>query len=287
MVSASCEGFDRQMRFVKEHFDVITFTHLKDFQDGKRPLPKRPIIITFDDGFSDNYLNAFPILNKYQIPATIFLSTGYIGTDQIFWWEKVVYWFKHADNFFKVWQGLGHPLPQAQDQTRSWTLKYLKDAQDTVRVSCIAGMEKEFPPIQGENLLSFVRGLRWEEVLEMTRSGIEFGSHSVTHPILSKLSKHALLFEVQASKKEIEAQTGKPVIAFAYPNGSPESFTQETVDMLREADYQFGVTYYPSGVNRIENMDPYRLKRVSVGRDDSFDHFRSRLLLPMLFLRKG
>src|SRR5579863_6872388 len=89
LVSACTADFRWQMEYVRENFDPITFGKLLQILDGEMRSPPRPIIITFDDGFDDNFQNAFPILDALDVPATIFLSTGYIGGEQTFWYDRL------------------------------------------------------------------------------------------------------------------------------------------------------------------------------------------------------
>ena len=82
--------FEKQMIYLKKTHEIFNFKRLNQvFKEGKT-LPKRTAIITFDDGYKNNYTEAFPILKKYNIPATIFLTTGHIETNNVFWWDK---WF--------------------------------------------------------------------------------------------------------------------------------------------------------------------------------------------------
>src|SRR5579872_3996890 len=89
LVSACIGEFQWQMEYVRRNFDPITFATLLKILDGEQSAPPKPIIITFDDGFEDNFQNAFPILSALDVPATIFLSTGYIGGERTFWYDRL------------------------------------------------------------------------------------------------------------------------------------------------------------------------------------------------------
>ncbi len=283
-VSASCQGFDSQMNFVKNNFDVIGFETLIEYKKGKTSLPKRPLIITFDDGFANNYQHAFPILKRHRLPATIFLVTGLVGTDEVFWWERVVYWEKHAKNFIEIWKQLGHPVSSETGWRKNGVLRYLKGMQDEDRLSLLSEMEKQFPIKEPAALLSLVRPLRWNEIIEMSQCGIAFGSHTVTHPLLSRVSDEKLLFELQDSKKEIEIKIGKEALVLAYPVGRPADYNEKVVAAAKQAGYAFGLAYTPAGVNSRSIDDWYRMQRISVERSHSISLFRTRLFLPKIFL---
>src|SRR5262249_55983601 len=96
VISASTEGFYRLMYFVRRIFDVLSFRALYKIELAGRSFPRRALIITFDDGYRDNYPQAFPVLKQLGLPATIFLASGHIGRSRLFWWDAIAYCVKHA-----------------------------------------------------------------------------------------------------------------------------------------------------------------------------------------------
>jgi len=96
LVSASPQQFERQVRYIAERFTPITFEELGRILDGRSPMPPRPVIVTFDDGYMDNYLQAFPILKRYGVPATFFIPAGFIGTRKVTWWDLKAFKRKNA-----------------------------------------------------------------------------------------------------------------------------------------------------------------------------------------------
>lgn len=275
-VSASCHQFDLQMGFVKKNYDVITFEDLMAYREGKCALPKRPLIITFDDGFADNYQNAFPILKAHHLPAIIFLVSGLVGTNEIFWWEKVVYWYKSSNIFFERWREIVHLTHSEENWTQKRVLRYLKDLSDGERIRVLTEMENAIP-IPQTPYSSGIRPLQWSEVSEMSQSQIMFGSHTVTHPLLSKVSKEKLRFELEESKKTIEEKTGQAVSVLAYPVGGPSDYNDEVISVAKAVGYRFGITYYPEEKNSRSPNDWFRIGRISIERDYLFNRFRCRL----------
>ena len=96
VISATTDDFCRQMKFARDNFEIISFRDLEICEQQGRPWPKRALIITFDDGYRDNYTNAFPILREFGLTATIFLTAGHIGLRELFWWDLVAYCIKHS-----------------------------------------------------------------------------------------------------------------------------------------------------------------------------------------------
>lgn len=263
VISASPELFEDEMKFIKEHFSLINFKSLKENIENGKELPQNPLIVTFDDGYKDNYTNAFPILQKYNLTATIFLTVDYIGTNRIFWWDEVSYYVNGE---------------------KKDILDSLKSVSNKERIEKI----EEFKKTAGCDVpdINFSRQiLNWEEVKEMSDNGIEFGSHTMTHPVLSKVEdKHEFEYEIKQSKKIIEEKIKKEVIVFSYPVGGENSFNDNIKKSVKEAGYDFAVTYM-HGVNRINNgFDKYALKRFDLDQQ-SFTRFKAKLAFPKLFKR--
>ncbi len=274
VISATTAQFDQQMDFVKRNFDCLIFADLKDALEGKRAFPKRPLMITFDDGYADNYSNAFPLLKRHGLLATFFITTDIIGTQTPFWWEKVVYWVKRGE--------MPKNIPNRDGITHPWNLiRWLKSQPNSVRVDILGAWEKEYPLPVGQGLAG-VRPLTWDEVRKMSDEGMEIGSHTVTHPVLTQLSEQILCYELMASKKRIEMEIGKEVLSIAYPGGKQTDHNEQVYQVSKQSGYTFGLAY-DGGVNSLLNPNPYQLKRLAVERYSSFAFFKSMIILPSLF----
>ncbi|MGQ9630365.1 MAG: polysaccharide deacetylase family protein [bacterium] len=165
--------------------------------EGKRRLPPKSMVITFDDGYKDNHTSALPILQKYGFSATVFLVAGDIGG----WasWESEEY-------------------------------------------------DSDLPLLSAG------------EIEEMERNGIEFGSHSLTHPRLNRVTPEELRKEICASKALIEGLLDQPVRFFSYPYGN---HNDEVKRLLRDCGYRGAVSTIP-GMNDFARGDPLNIKRVEI-----------------------
>jgi peptidoglycan/xylan/chitin deacetylase (PgdA/CDA1 family) len=128
--------------------------------------------------------------------------------------------------------------------------------------------------------------LSWESVQEMAQAGIEFGSHGVTHAVLSNLDQSELRHEIFDSRRLIQQHTGQDVEVIAYPIGKPGSYDERVIRIARECGYRMGVTY-ESGTNLMTSVDPFRLRRVPVERFVSQRRFEAMLCFPRLFFRSA
>jgi len=224
-------------------------------------------VITFDDGYKDNYLYAYPILKKYHIPATIFLTTGHIGTGKLFWWDKVSYIIQHANVERLSLDELGsYPLQSELDKFHTNSiiterLKRLPDERKSVLMEKLADIcQVSIPPYLGKELI-----LSWDEVKEMSNDGITFGAHSVNHPILTNLPLERAEQEIIQSRKDIEEKLGQQVTAFAYPNGD---FNPRIVELVRNAGFACAVSVLPGKLLSSKD-NPYELSRIGAGEDSN------------------
>jgi peptidoglycan/xylan/chitin deacetylase (PgdA/CDA1 family) len=286
VVSATPGDFRNQMRFVRDNFEVVSFDDLHRFETAGRPWPRRALIITFDDGYRDNYTNAFPILKELGLKATIFLATGHIGSGKPFWWDSVAFLVKNT-RLTEIPLPTGPRLPslngnQSRREAIDILLGWLKKAPEAEKNRLLAAL----PAIlKVEVPAKLVRGthLNWDEVREMSREGIEFGSHTVTHPVLANVSEKQLEIELSQSKRTIEARIGKEVLAFAYPVGG-RSFVRRTQEAVSRCGYRFAVSYL-CGIARQMIGDRFALPRIHVEAKQSLNLFKANLMFPSLMNR--
>ncbi len=290
VISTNPRTFEKQVRYCKKNFNISTFALLKNYVETNRRVPPRSLIITFDDGYRDNFTQVFPILKKYGIPVTIFLTVDCIGKDELFWWDKVALYVKnYGKDKLDIVIGnrtYGYNLStstQRQSAVRE-LLRLLKMAPDNERLRAIETIDHDFqntiPPQKIERQI-----LNWDEVVEMSAGGIEFGSHSMTHPMLSQLENIEMVkHEVIKSKQILENHLNKEVTTFSYPIGGKNSYNIKIQNMLKEAGYSFAVNYV-HGINRIVGQfNGYELNRLDMDKE-SFRGFKAKLGFPEFFKR--
>jgi len=268
LISASVDAFDRQMDYVKRNFNVITFDALKRALDAGR-IPENPLIVTFDDGYRDNYLNAYPILKHHGIPATFFVAVSYIGTKEVFHFERVVYLIKQA--------GRGDRASLIEEiQAR------IKRSDPSTVAAIIAQIEGELKV--GDYPIAEVAMMTWEDVREMADNGMEIGSHGLRHINMAMTSDLELREETVDSKKRIEKEVGKPIVALAYPFGQADHFDERVKVAVAQAGYSFALAYI-HGADVIGNgtRHQFELKRLHVESDVTLDYFKAMLAFPSVF----
>jgi peptidoglycan/xylan/chitin deacetylase (PgdA/CDA1 family) len=235
------------------------------------PLPPNSVAVTFDDGFRNNYTQAFPVLMDCGVPATIFLTTGHIGRGmQLLWTERVA----------RLISGMKRPVVRLElgDEPRLWwvrseaereqaaseILKLLKRLPVGLREDRIAELVKQVEREEEPTSLERYEFLNWDDVRAMAAAGIEFGSHTVHHPVLSTLDGRQRLEEVVRSKETIERELRQPCRVFSYPNGGVGDFGDTDRRVLRQVGYTGAATQIP-GFNDLAT-DPFAVRRVNIGR---------------------
>jgi peptidoglycan/xylan/chitin deacetylase (PgdA/CDA1 family) len=280
-VSATPAMFQKQMAFVAQHYTVISLQQLQVYVTQGVPLPRYPLLITFDDGYLDNYQNALPILKHFGFPAVIFLMTHRMAHTTVpAWWDEAAYYLRHTSLTKLRLPFLGEvELNGTADQRialRKSFVQALKSAQPDQRQAILDQLPEllDVPP-HPQNQPIFVS---WEQVNKLVAAGIACQAHTVNHPILTEISLDAVREEVQQSREMIEAHTSQNVYAFAYPNGQPQDYNREIMDILAEVGYQLAFTLSPGNLslNQVRHT-PLEISRVFLGYKDDLDIFALKL----------
>jgi peptidoglycan/xylan/chitin deacetylase (PgdA/CDA1 family) len=237
------DRFRQQLEVLRRIARPISFEELVK-SVAEASLPERAVVLTFDDGYYDNLDIAKPLLEEFEIPAIVFVVSGYMGRE--FWWDRLARMFLQSPRLPDITPLLsgraGSQLPQRQNQvdaersdsaahrhevlsfayTRLLGLPYPQ--QEGALKQLEAGVEVPPPPQVGG------RALTTAEVITLSESAVvAIGAHTVTHPILAGLSRDDQLTEILQSKLCLEQLLGQQVTSFSYPNGSATETTRELV----------------------------------------------------------
>jgi peptidoglycan/xylan/chitin deacetylase (PgdA/CDA1 family) len=274
-VSASPEDFARQMDYVAGHFNVIGLEALRAFVQDGTPLPPRPVLITFDDGYRDNYVHAYPVLRARGMPAVIFLYTSRMDDPTPPWWDECAH---HIERTSLVHAAL--PLVGPQDLSTPdhrnlahdrfvERFKGLPESEKPKALNAFRAALQVDPLPPDRDLF-----LTWNEVRELVAGGIACQPHTVSHPILTRLNPDQLQRELADSRAQVEQQTGQPAYAFAYPNGLQGDYDAHTMAVLRENGYALAFTLL-DGPMRADAVrrNPLEIRRIHITHRDSFERF--------------
>lgn len=252
--------FERQMAWLATHMRPVSERELLQHLEHKEPLPKRAVLVTFDDGYREQFSLAAPILKKYSVPAVFFISTLAVNERSVGWWDEIAWMVKHTKR--RTLKLLGREydlaLPNRQSAIGELIARTKAFAPGEQRV-LLRELEREcdiggVPAGIADRTL-----MTWEQVRAARDFGISIGSHTVSHRMLSRLSSEAQRMELVESKAELERQTGQEVLSLAYPFGGAGHFTTETMLLAKRAGYRLAFTLLPP-LRRV--LDPFAMSRL-------------------------
>lgn len=241
MPSLPTAVFAARMAHIARHYQVLTVEDLVERLPQGR-LPRNALALTFDDGYRDNFTHAAPILRRLGLPATVFLVTGHIDSPQALWFDRLALAFKTTTTrWVEVGDGHVYRLATVSDRLTALdaALAHLKQLADQDRHASVERLVESLRP-RPERPKRLM--LSWDEVGALRGLGLSIGAHTITHPILSRLSPDRAWDEIHGSKTAIETALGVPVRAFAYPNGGPSDYNETVTSLVRRAGFSCAVT---------------------------------------------
>jgi peptidoglycan/xylan/chitin deacetylase (PgdA/CDA1 family) len=265
--SLAPEIFDKQIEYLKKEFKILSLEEFARTCRSSDPLPEKTAVITFDDGYKDNYTYAYPILQKYDVPATIFLTTGYIETGKLLWWDLVGYICRHSQvNTLRLDDDGLTEFKIKTDSDRTKTkfriTEKLRRKSESQKWSIIQQLvnQSELPSLitPGKNLI-----LSWSEIQEMAKGKITFGAHTVNHPILTSESLELAKREITQSKRAIEERLKTEITTFSYPDGC---YNNEIIDIVRKSGFICATAVSPFRLVTKKD-DLYCLNRILPAQD--------------------
>lgn len=265
LLCVSPNNFEKHLKIISENFRVIPLYEL--IQELKKGLViPNTISITFDDGYSDNYVNVLPLLEEYKLHSTIFITAGLIGSKYEFWWdalEKIFLTVKALPDKLCVLSPKGKHIWNLR--TAEGRLVAYDEICEILRYDAFEDIQKSLNDLfewskVDKNARSTHRIINEEELRSLSKSQyIEIGSHSLTHTKLNVLPYEKQRKEIFESKRIIEEIICKTVRLFSYPFGSSIDFSEETKRLLIEAGYIAGIANIQSSI--IKPIDLYALPR--------------------------
>jgi peptidoglycan/xylan/chitin deacetylase (PgdA/CDA1 family) len=286
-IAVTPENFRQQMEMLRRDFHPISLDALVASFSGGR-VPRRGVAVTFDDGYEDNLTEARAILEQYEVPATCFVTAGYVGGQREFWWdvlervllgpgdlpERVRLPLGESGFEFDLGSSARYGASEAATH-RGWNWR--AETDPTRRHALFRRLTALLGPLEGplrqdlvEQLTSWAglepmvrpdhRVLTGEQLRALAAGGlVGIGAHSMTHPLLSRLSPDQQWTEIHRSKAVLEAVLDRPVSSFAYPFG----VRGRTEDLVRRAGFLSGWGVQPGVVFR--GRGRFRLPRLYAG----------------------
>jgi peptidoglycan/xylan/chitin deacetylase (PgdA/CDA1 family) len=293
LISATPDAFRSQMRWLNSRFRMLTlreFEHLiwEDEVLQETPIsPTEPCaLVTFDDGYRDNLELAAPITRELGIAPTLFVTTGFLGGEQIPWWDQAAGIVRASERPRIVLERPDRLEVTLQARERDTAIATIIGAYigagwtatgaDLAHLADRAG-------VRIDDVIAAARGLFLDasDLPLLRAAGWSIGAHTRTHHRLSSLGAAAVSDELQTSRAELERITGEPVDAFAYPYGDTDAFDHTTEELVRGAGYDLAFALRPR-VIRPGPINRFAIPRIAVGHADSLALLRARVALARL-----
>ena len=269
----TAEDFEKHLMVLSRYFRVFTLSDAISMLDRKE-LPARSVVITFDDGYEDNATVALPLLDQLGLKATFFIATKFIGGD-LMWNDKIIEAIRNCEretvNLSRI--GLGNVAIDDSTSRRmviDSLIRLLKHMPEPKRSECAQEIIDETGSILPKRLMMSENQLRL-----LTKSGMEIGAHTVSHPILAKQNDSDAEWEISESRKFLSNLLDVSISSFAYPNGRfGTDYNEVHVNFARKAGFDVAASTRNGSVRFSSNR--YELPRYGVWDKSSFK-FAARL----------
>ena len=271
-VTVTPEAFAAQMQFLATHYHPISLRELLNAPDDT-PLPPRAVLVTFDDAYCDFAEQAWPVMQRHHIPATLFVPTAFPDhPERIFWWDRI-YQALRTTPRRDVLHTPVRELPLETADQREQALVFLQDYIKTrPHAEAMPWVEEVCAELQSLPLESAVLG--WDALRRLAAEGVTLGAHSRTHPLMNRISKEEARAEALGSLQDLQAQIGSAPLIFAYPSGG---INDEVVQGLAQEGFLLAFTTR-RGLNDWDTAHRLRLRRINVGPRAGLTTLRMQLL---------
>lgn len=260
--------FEKQLIEIKKNFKVVSLKDYIKWRTMGKPVPKNTAVLTVDDGYFDFYEIAYPLLKKHNIEATLFPVVNFVDKKIWLWPDRIFYALentklKRGAIEFMQWRfEIDTRGPQGRKQAFERLVNVAIAIENKLKWEFIQAIEHqlevEIPKLPTEKCAP----VSWAQLREMTANGIEVGSHTMNHPILSRINKAEMHHEIVMSKKILEAKLDHEVVSFCYPNSYPGDINEEVVEAVKLAGYKGAVFYQPPG-----SGDLFKIPRIPADND--------------------
>jgi len=277
------KAFDKQVGYLTKKYNIISIDEAIN-KIKKNSIQGNEIVITFDDGYKNNYTEAFPILKKYNKKATIFLISSRIDSDKYAWYDIIEIFFKEykKNNYTLKIESKNYTFYTSNENQKINTINTLKEILKNIsnidREKIVKKLSENLHSYKSEYKKKF-SFITWKEAREMLKT-INFGAHSVTHPILTKCSKSKVEMEIMKSQETIQEKLKTVVDGFCFPNGD---YDDNIINILKEKKYNYACSTKNGGC--YANDDVFKLNRIGIGEEDSVLLLKLKLSKIWMILR--
>lgn len=262
--------FEKQVSYLKDNFEILTMKELIESKNDNGCYPLNSVVITVDDGYRDFYEIAFPILRKYGVSATFFVTTRFVDGEIWLWFDLLRYILDNSEKLDLSGYDGGMKFVSVglsnDERNYAWGViaTYLLSVSDDKKNRWLENFARKQGVTVPDRPVTEFSASSWDNIREMSESGIEIGAHTLTHPSLGRVDEDQLIEEVYNSVDEIDKQLNIRPTSFCYPNGQPSDYTENVKKSIKEAGCKSAVTaFYDKNLI----TDVYELRRFSVSEN--------------------
>ena len=279
LVSATPADFEAHIALVARDFDPVSLGDVLAALEGGQPLPRRAVLVTFDDGYRDFASNAWPVLRRASVPATLFVATAFTDDPgQRFWWDRL--WAAVVGARAPTLETPVGPLPTGPDAARSTVATLRRWLKDLDHDTVLSEVDRLTRQSDGDERRDGRRSppavLGWDELRQLAGDGVTLAPHTRHHPLLDRVAPERALDEISGSLAALERGVGSvarvPAV-LAYPSGAAGD---SAVEAARRAGMRLAMTTQRGG-NDLRRTDPLRFRRINVGGRSSVPLIRAQL----------
>lgn len=292
VVDATKEGFEKQVALFMRRFTLLGVEDLRLHFLEKRPLPKNPAVITFDDGYRECHDVALPILKRAGAKAVFFISTDHITDRKTFWWDRTNYLVKRST---KTRVEIDYPSPAVFDLSGDRT-KVVQKILDVIKYTYALDVERFLQTLsvalgvpwgpEEERRITDEVLMTWDQVRALRAAGMDVQSHTRTHRVLETLTPEHLREELGGSKRILEEKLDEPVRSLAYPVSLSAGAHDAIFAAVRDAGYDLGFST-SQGLGPLgAKTNPLDIQRIWVDPNLSHSYFRAAVAVPHLTYRR-
>ncbi len=237
--------FESHLNYLTKHYEIISLDELIEYRFNSRPVPPRSAAITIDDGYRDFYDVAFPVLKKFNVPATFYVVTSFVDGKNWIWTDKARYILGNTSvercEFMVGAKKIESRLSDIESRLvvagsiNSELKKMADEEKDSMLLELASQMNVTIPGLPSDDF----KALGWDEARTMLNHKIDIGSHTANHPILTNVSEDVLEMELRISKLTLEEKLQQESVHFCYPNGN---VSKRERDAAENAGYASAVT---------------------------------------------
>ncbi|MDN3652423.1 polysaccharide deacetylase family protein [Thalassotalea ponticola] len=268
--SCGIEQFETFLQLLKANFTVIDLAALHEKLERKQVINKRLAVITFDDGYKDCVEFAAPLLQRYGLPAAFFVTTDFIASKRIPWWDEMAFLLRQSvgSSYDCICNNKTINLNQSVIEKQITQVLYAckRDKTHTIE-QILNSMRTQFP--QASKALGNYSAelfMNWQDIKQLISMGMEIGSHAKTHNILARMTGEQQLQELTLSKQILERRLNRSISYLAYPVGRYHCFDKQTLENARKAGYQLAFNN-EKGKNQTIT-EPYSINRYCFDEGD-------------------